>query len=210
MERPVICFDWDGTIADSMPLCIGEIRLALQRMGLPDLPDEQIRKCNGPTYEQSVPILGIPDERAEEFLRTRTAAELEIVPTVQRLFPGIRELLADLRTRAELVIVSNGLVPYLDLSIRVLDLEDVFVRREAFQPGRAKPDALRQVIDEMQPTKVVMVGDRLGDIEAGRACGIPTIACAFGYGDETEWAHADQTVFTVDELHAALLRFLAD
>ena len=38
MKRPVIFFDWDGTIADSMPLCIGEITLALERMGDPS-PD---------------------------------------------------------------------------------------------------------------------------------------------------------------------------
>ncbi len=45
--RPIIYFDWDGTLADSMDLCIAECREALLAMGLPDLPDDVIRQCNG-------------------------------------------------------------------------------------------------------------------------------------------------------------------
>ena len=82
MKRPVIFFDWDGTIADSMPLCIGEITLAIQRMGLPVPPVEKLKACNGPTYEESIAVLGLPQERGEEFLRLRKEAEMELVPKV--------------------------------------------------------------------------------------------------------------------------------
>lgn len=34
-RKPVIFFDWDGTLADSMPLCIEQIRGTLAEMGLP-------------------------------------------------------------------------------------------------------------------------------------------------------------------------------
>ena len=81
-KRPVIFFDWDGTLADSMPLCIAEIRLALERMGMPELPEALIAQCNGPTYEESVGVLGIPEERAKEFLHERKEAEMALVPTV--------------------------------------------------------------------------------------------------------------------------------
>lgn len=208
MARPLICFDWDGTIADSMPLCIEEIRLALRRMGLPELPESQIRRCNGPTYEQSVPILGIPDALGEEFLRQRKAAEMELVPTVQQLFPGVREMLTELAPLADLVIVSNGLAPYLDLSIRVTGLEGVFLRTEAFRPGRAKPDTLRAVLDDLCPCRAVMVGDRLGDIDAAVTCCIPAIAAAYGYGTEDEFVQAAQIARSVEELTEMLMKFV--
>ena len=47
--KPVIFFDWDGTLADSMNPCVAEIRQALITMRLPDLPDDVLRQCNGPT-----------------------------------------------------------------------------------------------------------------------------------------------------------------
>lgn len=49
--KPIIFFDWDGTLADSMNLCVAEIRQALITMRLPDLPDDVLRQCNGPTFE---------------------------------------------------------------------------------------------------------------------------------------------------------------
>ena len=91
--KPVIFFDWDGTLADSMNLCVAEIRQALITMRLPDLPDDVLRQCNGPTFEQSLDILHIPHDRAQEYMTTRLTAELALVPTVNRLFPGVREML---------------------------------------------------------------------------------------------------------------------
>ena len=91
--KPVIFFDWDGTLADSMNLCVAEIRQALITMRLPDLPDDVLRQCNGPTFEQSLDILHIPHDRAQEYMTTRLNAELALVPTVNRLFPGVREML---------------------------------------------------------------------------------------------------------------------
>ena len=73
--KPVIFFDWDGTLADSMNLCVAEIRQALITMRLPDLPNDVLRQCNGPTFEQSLDILHIPHDRAQEYMTTRLTAE---------------------------------------------------------------------------------------------------------------------------------------
>ncbi len=209
MKRPVIFFDWDGTIADSMPLCIGEITLALERMGLPVPPVETLMACNGPTYEESIDVLGLPHERGEEFLRLRKEAEMELVPQVQRFFPGIREMLDELRTFADLAIVSNGLEEYLRLSTRVMGVEDCFTRLQAHIPGKTKGQALGLLMAEMQPEKCVMVGDRLGDITAGKQNGIPTVAACYGFGNEEEYAQADCRAYSVEEMTTLLKNLLA-
>ncbi|MBE5804438.1 MAG: HAD family hydrolase [Clostridiales bacterium] len=208
MERPVIYFDWDGTIADSMPLCIGEISLALERMGLPPMPVEKLKACNGPTYEESVAVLGLPAERAGEFLRLRKEAEMELVPTVQQFFPGIRGMLDELRSFADLAIVSNGLQEYLELSTRVMQVEDCFVRLQAHIPGKSKAEALGMLIAEMRPERCVMVGDRLGDITAGKANGIPTVAACYGFGNDEEYNQADYRVNSAEEMTALLRKLL--
>ena len=114
--KPVIFFDWDGTLADSMNLCVAEIRQALITMHLPDLPDDVLRQCNGPTFEQSLDILHIPHDRAQEYMTTRLTAELALVPTVNRLFPGVREWFgrinafgAQLGVTVEHYVISSGL-----------------------------------------------------------------------------------------------------
>ena len=63
-------------------------------------------------------------------------------------------------------------------------------------------------MEELQPERAVMVGDRIGDIRAGHANGIPAIAAAFGYGNDQEWAEADFRADNVEELHAQLLQWV--
>ena len=63
------------------------------------------------------------------------------------------------------------------------------------------------LLAELQPEKAIMVGDRIGDIRAGKDNGLPTIAAAFGYGNDSEFAEATQRADTMEELQALLLRF---
>ena len=205
--KPVICFDWDGTLCDSMELCVQENRNTLRLLGLPDQPDEVLRRCNGPTFEEAAPIIGVPADRMEEYCRIRLACALELVPKVNRLFPGAKELLASLSPHAELCIVSNGTQAYLTRCLKLFGLEDVFHRVVWCHPERTKTQNLALLLEELKPEKAVMVGDRIGDIRAGIGNGLPTIAAAFGYGSDEEFAQADQVAHTMEDLKALLLQF---
>lgn len=200
MAKSVICFDWDGTICDSMRLCVDELRLALTRMGLPVPPEETLRQCNGPTDEEAAAIVGIPQGRVGEYMNLRLRAGLELCPEVNRLFPGAKEMLDRLRDHATLCVVSNGQREYLDLCLRLFGLEDMFERTEAYRPGRSKAQALAEVLADLKPDRAWMVGDRLGDIAAGKANGLPTIAACYGYGSPDEWSAADMQARTTEEL----------
>ncbi|MCH5286998.1 MAG: HAD family hydrolase [Christensenellaceae bacterium] len=209
MTQPVICFDWDGTLCDSMTLCVEELRLTLTRMGLPVPPDEVLRRCNGPTYEEAAAMIGVPADRVAEYMDIRLHAGLELCPMVNRLFPGVREMLEALKDKAALCVVSNGMRDYLELCLRSFDLEGVFLRTETFRHGRSKAQALAEVLDDLRPERVWMVGDRLGDIEAGKANGVPTVAVCYGYGTPEEWNAADRQAVTVEELSELLSRSCA-
>ena len=210
MAMPVICFDWDGTLCDSMTLCVEELRLTLTRMGLPVPPDEVLRQCNGPNDEEAAAIIGIPEDRVAEYMDIRLHAGLELCPSVNHLFPGAKDLVESLCDRAVLCVVSNGLRDYIDLCLRLFGLEDAFVRTEAFKHGRSKAEALAEVIADLKPDRVWMVGDRLGDIEAGTANGVKTVAACYGYGTPDEWAAADIQARTVEELKRMLAKAVAE
>ncbi len=205
--QPVICFDWDGVLADSMGLCIAETRQTLLEMGLPDLPDDVLISCNGPTYEQAAPILHIPPERTEEYMRIRRAAGLRLAPVVNHLFPGIFDMLQSLRDKATLCIVSNGQHDYVTLCLGVFGLEGIFSHVVTALPGRTKTENLHELLAKLQPERAVMIGDRLTDFQAGDACGLPTVAACYGCGCAEEYAHATVQVQTVAQLQAVLTAF---
>lgn len=152
-------------------------------------------------------MIGIPADRMEEYCRIRLSCALDLVEKVNRLFPGARELLAALKPHAELCIVSNGTEPYLTKCLKHFHLEDVFHLVVWCHPERTKTQNLALAIETLRPERAVMVGDRTGDIRAGKANGLPTIAAAFGYGNAAEWAEADATAYSMEELQAMLLKF---
>lgn len=207
--RPVIFFDWDGTLCDSMQLCIEENRATLAAMGLPDQPEDMLRRCNGPTFEEAAPILGIPADRLGEYCRIRLSNALTLVPTVNHLFPGAKEMLLTLRGHADLCIVSNGPESYLTLCMRLFGLEGVFRRVVWSRPDRTKTENLAALLTELHPARAIMVGDRLGDLRAGRANGLRTVAAAYGYGNDTEYAEADFRADSMAELERLLMDFTA-
>ena len=207
MKKPLICFDWDGTLCDSMELCIHENRMALERLDLPPVDESTLRRCNGPTFEEAAPMLGVPAERLAEYCRVRLECALSLVPRVNRLFPGAKELLTTLAPHAELAIVSNGTAPYLRLCKDVFGLHGVFLRTVTSHPERTKTQNLALLLEELKPQRAIMVGDRLGDIRAGQNNGLPTVAACFGYGNNEEYAQADMRAQTMQELQQMLLEF---
>lgn len=210
MKKPVIYFDWDGTLCDSMQLCIDECRQALLEMGLPDLPDATLCKCNGPNDWDACDILGVPEDMKVEYVRRRVAAGLALTPTVNHLFDGIRAMLLRLHEVAVLAIVSNGQMEYLDLCMDTFDVRSLFTRIQGYTPGKVKSQLLAGLIADMQPDRAVMVGDRLGDLIAGKDNHLPTVAACFGYGNAEEYAQADVQCQTVDELSDWLYAFVTN
>lgn len=208
MTKPLIIFDWDGTLADSMALCIREVSLALERTGLPLRTEEEIRACNGPTHLEALDVLHIPQEKREAFGQARLQAEMESIPQVLTLYPGIADLLHTLQPIATVVIASNGVFPYVDAGSKATGVHDCFHRIEASKPGRTKAQAIAEMLEDYQPTKAAMVGDRLNDFLSGRANQLPTVACTYGYGTPEEYAIADYQVSSVSELSTWLHHFI--
>lgn len=205
--KPVIYMDWDGTIADSMELCIAEVRAAILGIGMTDMSDSVLAQCNGPTNEESIALLGIPEGRGQEYLALRAKAEIELSPDKQKLFPGMKETLRRLSTAADLIVVSNGNSAYLRASAEYMGVKDCFRHLEGFRKGCTKADNLARLMKQYPSKRAVMVGDRAGDMLSGKANGLPTMAACYGYGTQKEWEMADKQAHTVAELEKMLEDF---
>lgn len=206
--KPVIFFDWDGTIVDSMDLCVQGVLTTMRKMGLPEPSIELCKACNGPSFEETVPMLGIPPERAQEYYDIRFRAEDELCETVNKPYEGVQAMLRALHPHAELCVASNGQRKYIDQCMALFDMQGLFSRSEGAAPGRSKTQALQQMLDDIRPERAVMVGDRLGDLMAGRACGLPTVAACYGFGTQEEWQEATWQARDMQELQRVLEEFI--
>lgn len=204
----LICFDWDGTIGHSMPLCIEECRAALLYFGLPDLPDETLRLCNGPTDWDACAILGVPDDMRHDFVRVRSGYGLQLMKEQVTLFPGMAETLRRLAAEARLAVVSNGQQDYIRESISHFGLGDLICDYRAYTPGRTKAQLLQDLLQQLEPASAIMVGDRLGDLDAGKQNSLPTVAACYGYGNDAEYAAADIRCDDVAALESVLMKWV--
>ena len=134
----------------------------------------RIRELFGPAYDTS----GFPNTRP---------------------YPWVPGWLANLRARGcGLYVATNKRWRPLEALRTRLGWEDVFDGWYAFDmyEGRRlkKSELLAHVMETrgIDPADAVMVGDTAGDVVAGKAAGMYTIGCTWGYGSRDELEGADE------------------
>lgn len=204
---PMMIFDFDGTLVDSMKLCVTELRETFLDMGLHVPPEEKLRSCNGPSHEEAAVLLGLPEELRAEFLRIRGEKQMQYLETYQKIYPGVREMLSGLSACAHLCIVSNSAQRYIDRSLSNWGITQYFTRAQGSVPGRTKGRLIGELLRERRPERAMMAGDRGTDIAAGRENGLFTVAACYGFGSPGEWQDADRKAQTVEDLMDICLEF---
>jgi phosphoglycolate phosphatase len=185
-----VLFDLDGTLADTARDLVEPVNAMRVERGLPALPFETLRPHASAGARG---LLGAgfgltkDDEQfapmREEFLRRYEAAML--VHT--RLFPGMQALLDALERKGiAWGIVSNKFERYVRQVAAGLGLSKqtkVLIGGDTTPTPKPHPAPLLLGASMLglAPTLCVYVGDDKRDIEAGRAAGMATVACAYGF-----------------------------
>ena len=213
-----VVFDLDGTLVDSRVAIIDAVRagvheaVAAADLPQPEVSDDTLRAALGkPAREYFLAIL--PGELAHLAERVQEAATHHEVEALEaghgRLFDGVLTALDALRTAGvSLAAVSNAQAPYFRAALEHTGLLERFDHTECHEelppdsPRPFKLTLLRRAIDRLgvEPGRVLMVGDRAEDIEAGHAAGCATLAIPFGFGSAEELAAADQRLAHFDQL----------
>jgi hypothetical protein len=82
-----------------------------------------------------------------------------------------------------LFIVSNCQAGYIEIFLRHSGLGALFTDFECWgNSGRPKADNLRSVVERNRLRAPWFIGDTSGDQEAARACGVPFVFAAYGFG----------------------------
>ena len=209
-----ILFDLDGTLADTAPDLAAAMNLLRARAGLAPTPYERLRPVASAGARGMIgAAYGItPDDAAYEALKVafldNYAAALAVHST---LFDGVPELLGGIGALGlGWGIVTNKAARFTDALVGPIGLGHAGCVVSGDTTAHAKPhpapllEAARRL--RLAPEQCWYVGDDRRDIDAGRAAGMRTIACAWGYCGPVEplgWG-ADHLLATPHELLALL------
>jgi phosphoglycolate phosphatase/pyrophosphatase PpaX len=203
-----IVFDFDGTIANTLPLIYQSFNTVLEpRIGR-ILPDAEIRSHFGPPDQV---ILGRYVDEAE-----RETAFAEYIELYERdhnehvyLYDGMYELLQKCKAEGIRVGIMTGKSRVsANISLRDLKIEqfiDVLVAGDDVVMPKPHPEGVIAALAQLGHNvaeKGVMVGDSAADTYAGRSSGLYTIGVTWGVPEHDDLRAANPNVIcnSVSEL----------
>ncbi len=211
MRYKNVMLDFDGTIARTGDGIINGVKYACEQMGYTDgKPWEDWRSYIGPTvYRFTTAILGMDETGRDEFMGLYAKYYKEHGVYEGPLYPGMGELIADLREKGAKVYVCTTKPEELTLlCIEYLKLE--FDGVVAMITGRTTKDQVVEFAIKtygLNPKESVMIGDRDSDVYSGKKYGAEAVGVTYGYGSEEEMTScgADFVARDVAELRSILM-----
>ena len=193
-------FDFDGTLCDTEADIKDAWRAAIRGLGRECPRFERVYRT-GPTLDQVTYEL-FDDATPELVERIRElfgpAYDMSGFPNT-RPYPWIPGWLASLRLQGcSLYVATNKRWRPLAALREKLGWQTLFDGWYAFDmydgERLSKAELLGRAMRErgIGPSDAVMVGDTAGDVKAGRAAGMMTIGCTWGYGNVDELEGADE------------------
>ena len=195
MDFHTILFDLDGTLTDPKEGITRSVAYALEHFGIKVDDLDTLTKFIGPPLVDSFSgFYGMSEEDSliavDKYReRFRATGWAENVP-----YGGIAELLSDLKKAGKRLSLATSKPE--EFAVKILhhfDLAqyfDLICGAPMDAPrGHGKVDVIEDALARLGITGrsgVVMVGDRLHDIEGAHKAGLPCIGVLFGYGDRAE------------------------
>jgi len=210
-----ILFDLDGTLADTAPDLAAAVNRLRTDRGLAPTPYSVLRPTASAGARGMIgAAFGLtPADDGYEALRLQWFDYYQEAMAVHStLFGGVTELLAGIsETGMRWGVVTNKPARFTDPLIPQIGLAHAGCIISGDTTGHAKPhpapllEGARRL--GIAPQDCWYVGDDLRDIEAGRAAGMATVACAWGYCGAIEPASwgADYLLDTPTDLLELLL-----
>lgn len=212
--RCAIVFDFDGTLANTLPSIVATARQVLKEYGMSEVEMGDVSRLVGPPFPQAFNLLyGVSmDDAIAITERYRELYDL-VGKDAWPLFDGVQSLLAKLRAAGKKLAIASSKKQ--SLVARALEDNDAY---EAFDAvcGKlndidySKADAIAAALRALGATSAdaLMVGDRMYDAHAAHELGIPCVGATWGGAGSTEElveAGCVAVVDTVDELAELLL-----
>ena len=183
LPRRTILLDLDGTLTDPAPGLVASIRHAFAELGLEPPGAHTITPYIGPPLEHALRGLLPPAAQRllPEAVRLYRQRYADIGLFENAVYPGIPQALQALRTAgARLLLATSKPQPFAARILQHFELSAFFQGAYGSHfDGRLanKADLLAHLLHEerLPAAQALMVGDRLYDVRAAEACGLPAL-----------------------------------
>ncbi|AXK74909.1 MULTISPECIES: HAD-IA family hydrolase [Mycobacteriaceae] len=183
----LVLFDLDGTLTDSAEGIVASFRHALTTVGATVPEGDLAGRIVGPPMHHTLNAMGL-GARAEEAMAAYRADYTTRGWSMNRVFDGIPELLADLqRAGIRLAVATSKAQPTATRILAHFGLDESFEIIAGASPDgsrAAKHEVVAYALERLSPLpeRVLMVGDRSHDVEGAAVHGIDTVVVDWGYG----------------------------
>jgi phosphoglycolate phosphatase len=210
-----ILWDLDGTIINSSPGVFESFNHTFKAIGMPELTPAQMKPFMGPPLRTTFgKILGMNHDETEEALAVYRDFYLKQGGALNcHLYPGVIETIQ----KSKAAGLTNSLATskaergtkLVGEHFDFLKYFDVLGTASNDETRNTKADVITYAISELQKinadlSKVILIGDRIHDVEGAREHDIEVCLVKWGFGYEEEWAEADHLVSNTEELEELL------
>ena len=195
MFAKAVLFDLDGTLTDSGEGIINCAVFAMERLGIPVPPREELGVLVGPPLWDTFRQFGVPSDRVDEAVEIFRSRYVPIGKFENTPYPGIRETLEALRAQGRKLYVATSkpevtareILEHFDLSRYFAEICGATIDKTR----TSKEDVIAYLLSlDACRENSVMVGDTAFDVIGAAAHGIPTIGAAWGYGKTEDMVSA--------------------
>ncbi|MEO5890893.1 MAG: HAD hydrolase-like protein [Ferruginibacter sp.] len=177
-----VIFDLDGTLANTLPLCIQAFRQSIEPLVHRSISDTEIIATFGPSEEGTIMALA-PDHYEKGVADYLYFYEM-LHDTCPTAFDGVEDLLTTLKNKQVHIAMVTGKGKYsTHISLEKFNLTHFFKFIETgLLGGPRKAEGIQIISDSLPGIKkdeFIYVGDAPSDIIASRKVGIPVIAAAW-------------------------------
>ena len=191
---PLLVFDWDGTLVDSIERIVTSLQFASKQTVDIDLSDEQARDVIGLGLMEAIaklhPELNLQQHHSElnEIADAYRQHYLHDNLVPAPLFDGVFELLNELQNKDYTLAISTGKSRAgLEQSINEHRLADYFSTTRCAGENKSKPhpEMLHEILDELNFTaaQTLMIGDSEHDLKMANNANMQCIGVTHGVHD---------------------------
>ncbi len=213
LHWPVVLFDLDGTLADTVDLIVASYEHALQTVLGASVTSEEIRTWIGRPLHDAI-IEAFPDQadRVEEVVSAYRQWNVSHHDAMIKHVPGVAELVAELVVAgATLGVVTSKLNRTAARGLSAVGLDGIIpilAGQEQTDRHKPHPEPLLYAASLLgvDPGDCVYVGDATVDLQAAHAAGMSSVGVTWGAGQRShlEDQHPTAVVEDVRQLTAVL------
>ncbi len=208
MKYKLVIFDFDGTLADSLPWFISIVNQLAEHHKFKRIETREHTLLRGYDARRVIEHLGIPMWRIPLIardLRQRMAQDLQSIA----LFNGVDRLLRDLSGRGVALAITSSNSPENIRRVLGADNAALIQRYECGASLFGKGKKFRKLLREfaVSPAEAICIGDEIRDLQAARTERIPFGAVSWGYTTPHSFAACspDELFISIDDIAEKLI-----